>query len=193
MYCLKGGTKTIKTIRILSKTLSSLLVAAVVLLALLLGGIRLVGFTPYTVLSGSMEPTYHVGSVIYVKDVEPVDLKAGDSITYRMTSGTVVTHRIHEVLNQNTPDLAFRTKGDANEDPDGTPVPAAAVVGKAVFSIPCLGYVSEFVQKPTGLIAIGCVCIAVWIISVAVDLLGKPKDDNSDPGAHSDGDVPPST
>ena len=42
--------------------ISSILVALVVLLALLLVGARLFGLQVYTVLSGSMEPTYHTGS-----------------------------------------------------------------------------------------------------------------------------------
>ena len=48
---------------------SSILVSLAVLLAVLLVGVRLVGLRPYTVLSGSMEPTYHTGSLIYVKKV----------------------------------------------------------------------------------------------------------------------------
>ena len=60
---------------------SWLLVAAVVILAILLAGVRLVGFTPYTVLSGSMEPAYPVGSLIYVRSAAPEDISAGDAIT----------------------------------------------------------------------------------------------------------------
>lgn len=51
--------------------ISSILVALVVLLALLLVGARVVGLQVFTVLSGSMEPTYHTGSLIYVKKVDP--------------------------------------------------------------------------------------------------------------------------
>ena len=51
--------------------ISSILVAVVVLLALLLVGARIVGLQVFTVLSGSMEPTYHTGSLIYVKKVDP--------------------------------------------------------------------------------------------------------------------------
>ena len=40
------------------------LVLCVAVLAFLLAGVRLIGYTPYTVLSGSMEPTYPVGSLI---------------------------------------------------------------------------------------------------------------------------------
>ena len=45
---------------------TTVLVILVVVLALLLVGVRLVGLRPMCVLSGSMEPTYHTGSLIYV-------------------------------------------------------------------------------------------------------------------------------
>ena len=44
--------------------ISTVLVALVVLLALLLVGARIFGLQVFTVLSGSMEPTYHTGSLI---------------------------------------------------------------------------------------------------------------------------------
>ena len=162
-----------KALRIISKTLSSLLIAAVVLLAVLLGGVRLFGLTPYTVLSGSMEPTYHVGSVIYVAKVSPADLREGDPVTYRLPAGTVVTHRIERVQGESAQALSFITKGDANQVADSA-VPASAVIGKPLFSVPYLGYVSEFVQRPSGLILLGAVCAAVLIFSLAADVL-SPK------------------
>ena len=48
---------------------TSIIVALVVILALLLAGPRLIGMRAFTVLSGSMEPTYHTGSIIYVKKI----------------------------------------------------------------------------------------------------------------------------
>lgn len=51
----------------LLQIISTILVALVVLLAVALVGVRLAGIRTFTVLSGSMEPTYHVGSLIYVK------------------------------------------------------------------------------------------------------------------------------
>lgn len=163
------------------------MVVVVVLLAVLLVGVRLVGFTPYTVLSGSMEPHYHVGSIIYVSDIDPMDIKVKDPITYHMSSGTVVTHRVIEVLNEGTPELAFKTKGDANKDPDGTPVPASAVIGKPQFSIPYLGYVSDYVQKPQGLITVVGAGVVLFIISLVIDALFKnEKDKPSDPETKSE-------
>ncbi len=162
-----------KMFKIISKTLSSILVFIVVALAVLLVGVRLVGYTPYTVLSGSMEPEYHVGSIIYVKVIDPEQLQVRDPVTYRMPSGTVVTHRIIEVYNAGTSQLSFLTQGDANKEDDGTPIPATAVIGKPQFTIPYLGYVSDFVQKPKGLLlVVGCGAVLL-IISTVIDLLFK--------------------
>lgn len=56
---------------------STVLVALVVVLALLLAGARLLGMQVFTVLSGSMEPTYHTGSLIYVKKIDTADIQPG--------------------------------------------------------------------------------------------------------------------
>ena len=57
--------------------ISTIIVAIVVILALLLVGARVVGLQVFTVLSGSMEPTYHTGSLIYVKKVDPYTIEPG--------------------------------------------------------------------------------------------------------------------
>ena len=100
--------------------LSVILVALVVILAVLLVGVRLVGLQPYTVLSGSMEPTYPVGSLIYVKATDPQDVEVGQPITFVLNEDLVVaTHRVIEIDEENQ---HFYTKGDANEAADGQPV-----------------------------------------------------------------------
>ena len=66
-----------RSIRKTWNIISTVLVALVVLLALLLVGARLFGLQVFTVLSGSMEPTYHTGSLIYVKKVDPYTIQSG--------------------------------------------------------------------------------------------------------------------
>lgn len=178
-----GGMCLEKIFKIVGKILSTALVSVVVLLAVLLVGVRLVGFTPYTVLSGSMEPTYHVGSIVYVKKVDVTTLKVGDPITFRLTNNVIATHRIIEIHGEGTPDLGFRTQGDANETVDGI-TPAENVIGKVYFSIPYLGYVSNFVQKPKGLFIVVGTCVAVLIISTLIDVIfskpEKPEPENGE-------------
>ena len=142
-----------KTMKSLWNVLTTLLVTVVVLLAVALVGVRLVGLQPYMVLSGSMEPTYHVGSLVYVKKVDYKQLQVGDPITYMISQDTVVTHRIIEVLvDEEDPNtLRYFTKGDANDAPDGTSVHYKNIIGKPVFSLPYLGYVSNYIQHPPGM------------------------------------------
>ena len=141
-----------KTLKNILNVISTILVAIVVVLALLLVGARFIGLNVYTVLSGSMEPTYHVGSLIYVKDVDTDELKAGDVITYMLDEDTIVTHRIADVIPDETDPsiIRFQTKGDANDSVDGSLVHYKNVIGTPVFSIPKLGYLANYIQKPPG-------------------------------------------
>ena len=141
-----------KTLKKILNVISTILVAIVVVLALLLVGARFIGLNVYTVLSGSMEPTYHVGSLIYVKDVDTDELKAGDVITYMLDEDTIVTHRIADVIPDETDPsiIRFQTKGDANDSVDGSLVHYKNVIGTPVFSIPKLGYLANYIQKPPG-------------------------------------------
>ena len=89
---------------------NGVLISLVLLLAVTLVGARFIGFHPYVVLSGSMEPAYKTGSIIYVKDASE-ELQKGDVITYQLNDNTVATHRIVEVIEESG-EIAYRTKGD---------------------------------------------------------------------------------
>ena len=141
-----------KIIKKVWNAITTVLVILIVILAILLVGVRLAGFRVFTVLSGSMEPTYHVGSLIYVKDVDYRQLEAGDVITFMLDENTVATHRIIQVVpDEDEPEvLRFATQGDANDAPDGTLVHYKNVIGTPVFTIPKLGYVANYIQNPPG-------------------------------------------
>lgn len=131
---------------------TTVLVAIVVILAILLVGARLIGLQVFTVLSGSMEPTYHTGSLIYVKEVDPYELEDGDVITFMVSEDTVATHRIVAVVpdEEDATVVRFQTKGDANDAVDGSLVHYKNVIGSPVFTIPQLGYVANYIQNPPG-------------------------------------------
>lgn len=115
--------------------ISSILVALVVILALLLVGARVVGLQVFTVLSGSMEPTYHTGSLIYVKEVDPYTIEVGKPITFMLNEDTVATHRVVGIVpdEEDPTVIRFRTKGDANADEDGGLVHYKNVIGYSGF------------------------------------------------------------
>ena len=146
---------------------TTILVGIVLLLAILLVVFRLFGYEIYTVMSGSMEPAYHVGSLIYVKPVNTDELEKNDVITFLADeNNTIVTHRIIDVT---TEDGAkhFRTQGDANDVPDAKSVHYKNVLGKPEFSIPLLGYLAFHIQHPPGLyiaivVAIGLLFVVFY-------------------------------
>ena len=159
--------------------MTTVLVLMVAILAVLLVGTRFIGLMPFTVLSGSMEPVYSAGDLIYVKEVDPFDLEEGTIITFMLSEDTIATHRIVEVVPDAEDDtvVRFKTKGDANESEDGGLVHYKNVIGAPIFSVPKLGYVANFIQEPPGTyvaIAAGALILALIFIP---DLFGDDEDE----------------
>ena len=164
-----------KTVKKIWDWITTVLVAVIVVLALLLVGARLIGLQVFTVLSGSMEPTYHVGSLIYVKDVDPYELENGDVITFMLDEDTVATHRIVGVIpdEKDSTVVRFKTKGDANEAEDGSLVHYKNVIGSPIFTIPQLGYIANYIQSPPGTyVAISAGAILLLLVFLP-DLFGS--------------------
>ena len=129
-------------------------VAIVAVIAVTLVGLRLAGFRTFTVMSGSMDPEYPVGSLIYVKPVDYQSLKVGDVIAYVAGDDkTIVPHRIAEIEVDETDTSVwrFKTKGDANSAADGKLVHYKNVLGTPIIMIPFIGYVAHNIQQPPGI------------------------------------------
>ena len=162
-----------KPLKFLWNLVTGILVAVVVLGALALAVPRLIGLRPFAVLSGSMEPTYHTGSLIYVRETEPEQIEVGDPITFVFNEDLVVaTHRVVRIDAENQ---YFYTKGDANDAEDPAPVYFKNLIGKPVFSLPLMGYVSAFLSTKQGIIIAAVVVIAVVLMAFLPDLLRKSK------------------
>ena len=164
---------------------STTLVVLMVLCAVFLMGSRLLGYQCYTVISGSMEPKYMVGDLLYVKGVDVNTIRVGDDITFVLNEDLVVA--THQVVRVDAENQRFYTKGLANEIEDQDPVHFNNVIGVPKFSIPKLGYVSDFVQNPPGMyITIGIGIVLILAVFVP-DLLSKrKKDDVGAPAAYAE-------
>ena len=134
-------------------TFCTLVVVAAVLLAMSLVGVRLLGFQVFTVLSGSMEPVYSPGDLIYVKKIATEDIVPGTILTFMVNEDTVAPHRVvGAIASETEPDLVrYRTKGDANNMEDGTLVHPNNIIGSPVLCVPKLGYVANYISSPPGM------------------------------------------
>ncbi len=92
----------------------------------------------YSVESGSMEPTLTVGSVIVCKKAEHAEsLETDQIVTFHTLSGAVVTHRIIEVVRDESGNASYRTKGDNPiNSPDPDLLTPDRVIGVFVMKIP---------------------------------------------------------
>lgn len=164
---------TKKILKIISNTLTIFVVSA----AFLLHGFQLFGLKPYSVLSGSMESIYPIGSLIYVSKTNPDDLKVNDIITFNMPGGTIGTHRIIELVpdEDNSNVIKFRTKGDENEIADGTLVESNSIIGKPLFCIPLLGYLATYIAVPPGKYVALTVAAALILIEIIISIILADK------------------
>ena len=140
---------------------ATVLLLAVMAVALPFSVPKLFGYQIYNVLTQSMEPAMPVGSAIYVKRCDPQALRQGEIITYRLSeaTGLVETHRVVE---NDTQAKQLITKGDANALPDVDPLSYERVVGKVVVCIPVLGTVSEMLHSGPGVTA----CVAIFALAI---------------------------
>ena len=162
-----------KSVKKIWDTVTTVLVVLVVVFAVFLMGSRLVGLQVFNVISGSMEPTYSVGDLLYVKTVDPDSVRVGDPITFVLNEDLVVaTHRVVDIDAENR---LFTTKGDANKSEDAAPVHFNNLIGVPVFAVPLLGYVSAYIQSPPGMyvaIGLGAALLAAVFLP---DLLTKKE------------------
>ena len=162
-------------VRKICKILSNILLAMLALVAAVLIIPNFFGCKGLAVLTGSMEPKIGVGALVYIKDVEPETLKIGDVVTYRISKESLVTHRVTE-NNENKKYVI--TKGDANEAEDGM-IPYDALVGKEIFYIPKLGYVSMYIKTPLG-IGVGCGILVIIILLTFLPDVLEPNGNESE-------------
>lgn len=161
--------------------ISNLLVTLIMIGIIVISGVliipRIFGFEIYGVLSGSMEPAYPVGSVVFVKKEKPENIVVGDAITFYLEGidSVVATHR---VIGLNQEDKTFTTKGDANTVADGDPLPFEQLIGKVKASVPYLGYIALFIQTRYGIMAGIGVFLLVLFLSLLSDLFKQETKEN---------------
>ena len=123
--------------------------ACLVLIATLAPG--LFGYQRYVLVGGSMEPTIHRGSLVFDRVVPVAQLRVGDVITYvKPGDGDPVTHRIIARERDARGQTIFRTKGDANADPDLEPFTLdRPTQARFAFAVPYVGRLFMFLASRT--------------------------------------------
>jgi signal peptidase len=124
----------------------------------------LLGWQLQHVESGSMSPTYPVGSLLVTAQVDPTQVEIGMPIVFEdpREAGRLVTHRVVGVAPG--AELAFLTRGDANATNDAAPVPARLVRGRVLWHVNVLGAVLDWLQWPRSFVLLVLVPAAILAV-----------------------------
>jgi signal peptidase len=156
---------------VIRRTLDVLLL---VLVLVCLVGIFLARVVPLTgretfVVGGpSMEPAIPLGAAVIVEPVAPSALAVGDVVSLRSGPGRAVfTHRIVRLAERDG-QIWIETQGDANRTADPSLTPASAVIGRATFVAPGVGFLIALLSHPVGamvFITLGLLLLtAAWLV-----------------------------
>lgn len=139
----------------------------------------LAGYTPLTVASDSMSPTFRAGDLIIIRKCDPETLKEGDIVTFHTIINNefaLNTHRITEIQ-----DLGgarnYVTKGDNNELADIHMIADGDIVGKYVGHLAGFGKVMSFLSSSLGFLLVIVLPLLIFfiyqvyhLITVSIDL-----------------------
>lgn len=155
-----------KVLSSISTFLTVLLITGILVMLIM----QLMGIKPYIVMSGSMEPAIHTGSVCFVDTTKEYNsIKSNDIIAFKTGRNTLVTHRVVTVT-----DSGLVTKGDANDVSDGLSTTEDNFIGKTLFSVPYAGYCSMALQTDSGKIIIGT-AVGILFLSTFVSTIKERK------------------
>ncbi|WP_051291278.1 signal peptidase I [Fictibacillus gelatini] len=131
------------------------------------------GYSPLTVLTNSMHPYIKAGDMVFIKKVEPLEVKVNDVITFKETpTKKLITHRVVKIVNKHGK-RGFVTKGDNNNVKDSRIVSENQLVGDLAFKIPKAGLIAKFVSGPIGFILLILIPFAGYICLEVYDRLSK--------------------
>ena len=136
----------------------------------------LAGYTPLTVASDSMSPTFRAGDLIIIRKCDP---KEGDIVTFHTIINNefaLNTHRITEIQDLGGA-RSYVTKGDNNELADIHMIADGDIVGKYVCHLAGFGKVMSFLSSSLGFLLVIVLPLLIFfiyqvyhLITVSIDL-----------------------
>lgn len=135
---------------------------------------RILGYTPMTVESDSMKPTFCKGDLIFIKKCDTSKLKEGDIITFHTiidNQYALNTHRIQKIDEVNGV-RSYTTIGDNNNGvADQHVISDGDIVGKYVGHISNLGKVMNFLSSSMGFLIVIVLPMLLFFIYQVYNLI----------------------
>lgn len=125
----------------------------------------------YIVMSDSMDPTIHKGSIIVIKKTRHLNVGDIVSFQYPLNISKSITHRIVDYRNDDG--FYFITKGDANRSVDPWQLRNDQIIGKHIVSIPLVGYLVSAIKSPVGLFILILLPLSIIIVLESLQVYAR--------------------
>lgn len=128
------------------------------------------GFMMFRVVTGSMEPTIPVGSLLVAQQVEIESIQVNDIICFRTQIseiwGEIVTHRVVGMTDSVSGGILLETKGDANLASDIYMVDQTNFLGKVMWHTGDGSVLADVMSLFTSKIGfLGCIVLPVLLLA----------------------------
>ena len=163
-------TKTGGIVSAVILVLAVVLAMVVCIQVLTRGYVTIAGNSLFRVVTGSMEPTMPVGSILICRDTPIDDIREGDIVCFRSMGsagvGKIITHRVVAVLQNGDGDTLLETRGDANLSADSNYVQADNLIGRVVWYAGQESKLLTFITSRFGFLS--CIAIPILLISTVI-------------------------
>ncbi|TRY80078.1 hypothetical protein TCAL_09327 [Tigriopus californicus] len=124
------------------------------------------------VLSGSMEPAFHRGDLLFLTNYEQEDIRVGEIVVFKVEGRDIpIVHRVLKVHEQDDGSIKFLTKGDNNSvDDRGLYAPGQNwlakkdVVGRARGFLPYVGIVTILMNEYPKFKYCVLACLGIYVL-----------------------------
>lgn len=179
-----------KALKIIGNILYSILFLIVVLMLIIViiqrtsnNSISIGGYRIFAVATGSMVPKYEVGDVLISKEIEPSEIKVGDTVVYKGEVGgfkdKFVTHQIQSINKQEDGTYKFTTKGISNIEADPE-ISETQVYGKIIYKVKTLSLISKLISNVYVFYFFVFVPIAIIIYKHIRNLIREDEEEDED-------------
>jgi signal peptidase len=141
-------------------------------------------YEPMVIVTGSMQKTIPVGSLVVDQKVDPRRLEVGDVISFQKPIGAkgLDSHRIVAIKNDRGRRL-YQTKGDSNPvaDPWVISFDRGMAAHRVAFSVPYAGNALIFARSPLGRLSLIAYVCLILLLSVLKGIAATAKVDTRQP------------
>lgn len=152
----------------------AVLLAAIVSVQVLTRGyVTLAGNSLFRVVTGSMEPTMPVGTLLLCRQTPIEQIQQGDIVCYQATdearAGKIITHRVVEIRTDANGEILLKTKGDANVAADSDLVKQTNLIGKVTWFSGKDNVVNKLLSFISGKLGfLGCIAIPILLLGTLI-------------------------